>query len=64
MPWSGKTFRQRHNKGLSPGRANKAAKIANAMLKNGAPEGKAIATANARAAGQPRKSFNRHYRAA
>lgn len=46
MPWSGKSFRSKHNKGLSPAKANKAAKQANAMLRAGVPEGEAIATAN------------------
>lgn len=52
MPWTGATFKQRHNKGLSPAKAKKAASIANAMLRRGASEGVAIATANARAKGQ------------
>lgn len=56
MPWTGATFKQRHAKNLSPARAGKAAKIANAMLKGGASEGLAIATGIARAKGQkPRK---------
>ena len=46
MPWSGATFRKKHNKKLSPSQASKAAKQANAMLRSGASEGVAIATAN------------------
>lgn len=46
MPWSGKSFRAKHNKKLSPAQANKAARQANAMLRSGVDEGIAIATAN------------------
>lgn len=46
MPWSGKTFKSRHNKSLTTSQASKAAAQANAMLKAGVPEGEAIATAN------------------
>ena len=46
MPWSGKSFKSKHNHGLSKPVANKAAKQANAMLRSGVPEGEAIATAN------------------
>jgi uncharacterized protein YdaT len=45
MPWGGKSFKK-HNKGLSPSKAAKAAKQANAILKSGVPEGEAIAVAN------------------
>lgn len=56
MPWDAKSFRQRHNRKLSPTQAAHAAKIANAMLKRGVGDGEAIATANARVKGQaPRK---------
>ena len=55
MPWTAETFRASHNKSLSPARAAMAARIANAMLKSGVPEGEAIATANARAKGQKPK---------
>lgn len=54
MPWTAKTFRQRHNRKLSPVQAKKAAKIATGMVKAGVDEGMAIATANARAEGKPR----------
>jgi uncharacterized protein YdaT len=46
MPWSGKSFKAKHNHGLTKAQANKAAKQANAMLRSGADEGIAIATAN------------------
>lgn len=46
MPWTGKTFASRHNKKLSGEAATKAAKQANALLREGMPEGEAIAVAN------------------
>ncbi len=45
MPWTGKTF-AKHNQGLSPHDAGKAAKQANAVLKSTGDEGLAIAVAN------------------
>jgi len=33
MPWTAKSFRKRHNKKLTPAQARKAAKIANAILR-------------------------------
>ena len=48
MPWTGSTFRRRHNKGLSDVQAEHAARMANAMLRGGTDEGIAIATANKR----------------
>lgn len=56
MPFTGKSFRSRHNKKLTASKASKAAAIANAMMKRGADEGEAIATANARAEGKKRKT--------
>jgi len=50
MPWSGKSFAQRHNKALHGAVANKAAAQANAMIREGVDEGTAIATANKHAA--------------
>lgn len=55
MPWTGKSFKSRHNKKLSGAQAGKASKIANAILKRTGDEGLAIATANARAKGKKRK---------
>lgn len=46
MPWTGASFREKHNKGLKGAAADKAAKQATAMVKSGVPEGEAIATAN------------------
>lgn len=46
MPWTGKSFAAKHNKKLSGSAAAKAAAQANAILKSGASEGVAIATAN------------------
>jgi len=48
MPWTGESFRARHNKKLSPRRAVKAAGIANAILRDTGDEALAIRTANAR----------------
>lgn len=47
MPWTGKSFKSKHNKDLSPAKAAEAAKIANAVLKETGDEGKAIRIANA-----------------
>lgn len=55
MPWTGKSFKSRHNKKLSGALAKKAAAQANAILKRTGDEGLAIATANARAKGKKRK---------
>jgi len=46
MSWTGEQFRKKHNKKLNPAQANKAARQASAMIRSGAPEGIAIATAN------------------
>lgn len=46
MPWSGQSFQQRHNHSLSREEADHAARIANAILRGGAPERIAIAVAN------------------
>lgn len=48
MPWTGKTFAEKHNHKLHGAQANKAAAIATAMVKSGVPDGIAIATANKR----------------
>lgn len=57
MPWSGKQFATKHNRKLSGASANKAAKIATAMVERGVPEGEAIATANKRAESGPKPKF-------
>ena len=46
MPWDAQSFADRHNHALHGERAGHAARIANAVLRSGAPEGIAIATAN------------------
>ena len=53
MPWSGKSFRSKHNKKLSPAKAGKAAAQANALLRANVPEGEAIAIANKHAEKKP-----------
>ena len=46
MPWTAGEFASRHNHKLSGAPAAKAASMANAIMRSGAPEGIAIATAN------------------
>lgn len=46
MPWTGQEFASRHNHALHGEKATHAAHIADAMLRDHAPEGIAIATAN------------------
>ena len=47
MPWpTGESFAKAHNNKLKGRAANKAAEMATAMVKDGVPEGIAIATAN------------------
>jgi uncharacterized protein YdaT len=46
MPWTPKQFTEKHNKKLHGAAASKAAEMATAMVKEGVPEGIAIATAN------------------
>ena len=46
MPWDAETFAGRHNHSLHGEQAAHAARIANAVLRGGAPEGEAIAIAN------------------
>lgn len=49
MPWpTGKAFASKHNKKLKGAAASSAAKQASAMVREGVPEGIAIATANKR----------------
>jgi uncharacterized protein YdaT len=63
MPWTGESYRRRHNKKLSSGEADKAAKQANAILRSGGDEGVAIATAN-KHANQVRNSRKKRYASA
>ena len=46
MPWTGKSFRSKHNKKLSIEQAREAAKVANAILHDTGDEEKAIRIAN------------------
>lgn len=46
MPWDARSFSARHNKKLHGKAASKAAEMATAMVREGVPEGEAIATAN------------------
>lgn len=46
MPWTPESFRQKHNQDLSDSQADKAARVANAILKDTGDEGKAIRVAN------------------
>lgn len=46
MPWTGAEFKSRHNQKLTIEAAEKAARMANAMLKRGVSEAEAIRTAN------------------
>lgn len=46
MPWTGKEFATKHNHKLKGAAASKAADQANAILRSGASEKTAIATAN------------------
>lgn len=59
MPWTGSSFRSRHNHDLSPEQAKKAAAMANALLKKGMDEGEAIAIANKHAKGKRKSSADR-----
>lgn len=46
MPWTARSFADKHNHNLKGAVAKKAAAQATAMVKAGVPEGIAIATAN------------------
>ena len=46
MPWTAASFKNKHNKSLSPAKAAKAAAVANAILKQSGDEAKAIRIAN------------------
>jgi len=46
MPWTGASFKAKHNKGLSPQQSDRAAAIANSILKKTGDEAKAIRIAN------------------
>ena len=46
MPWTAQSFKRKHNKTLNPAQAQKAAKIANGILRKTGDEAKAIRLAN------------------
>lgn len=56
MPWDAKSFAGRHNHALHGERASHAARIANAVLRSGVPEGESIAIANKYAKRHPRRA--------
>lgn len=55
MPWTAKSFAEKHNHKLYGAPAKKAAEMATAMVKSGVDEGVAIATANKHANKMQRK---------
>ena len=46
MPWKAKSFRERHNKKLTPSQAKLAARVANKTLKETGDEKKAVLAGN------------------
>jgi uncharacterized protein YdaT len=61
MPWTAESFKNKHNKHLNPSEAKHAAAQATAMVKNGVPEGEAIATANKHAHDKPKTHAQKLY---
>lgn len=55
MPWTAGSYKKKHNKNLSPGKAKQAARIANAILQKTGDEGKAIRIANSKVKGKRKK---------
>jgi uncharacterized protein YdaT len=47
MPWTPKTFAKKHNHGLTPAAAKRAARAANAVLKRTGDDGQAVRVGNA-----------------
>ena len=47
MPWTGASFKKKHNQSLSKGESERAARVANDILRRTGDEGRAIASANA-----------------
>lgn len=62
MPWTGKSFAQKHNHKLKGKAAEKAATQATAMVNAGVPEGEAIATANKHAGKTRDQKINSMYK--
>ena len=61
MPWTPEEFKSRHAHDLTPGQAKRAAAQANAMLRGGASEGVAIATAIKNAKKKPHEVLYPHH---
>ena len=57
MPWTGGSFKAKHNHKLSSEQASHAARIANAVLEHSGDEGMAIAVAN-KAVGKMKKAHD------
>ena len=63
MPWpTGKGFAEKHNQKLKGAAAQKAADMATAMVREGTPEGIAIATANKHGNAMQKKTRTRRQR--
>ena len=56
MPWTPKEFVSRHNHGLSSAQGSQASKVANAILRDGGSDAKAIRIANWQAKKMKRKT--------
>lgn len=54
MPWTGQSFKDKHNHSLSDDQAEKASRVANAILQDSGDEGKAIRIANSIAEKHPK----------
>lgn len=54
MPWDANTFRDKHNHNLTDDQAEKASRVANAILTDSGDEGKAIRIANSIAKKHPK----------
>ena len=54
-PWTGASFKKKHNKGLTDKKASEAARIANEVLARTGDEGRAIREANAVIGGTAKK---------
>ncbi len=58
-PWTASSFRSKHNKKLSPVGAKKAARIANAILRDTGDEGKAVRIANSKVKSKKKSTVKR-----
>jgi uncharacterized protein YdaT len=62
MPWTAKTFRERHNHSLTDAEAAVAAEIANAVLKRTGSEARAVRAANSAVKKNVKKKTTRSFR--